>query len=103
MLQKFNTPVYYNSNVAMVGTQDNGQTKVAPPCATEPVFIRHGLALRGPEEEVIPEGQSRVVVFDLPRCAVTNSHFLLCLQQFPLELTLELQSDGTAFALQDRT
>ena len=95
MLQKFNTPVYnYNNNVAMTGTEDSGQTKVAPPGATEPVFIRHGLALSGPEEEVIPEGQSRVVVFDLPGCAVTNSHYLLYLQQFPLELTLELQSDG---------
>ena len=97
MLQKFNTPVYnYNNNVAMTGTEDNGQTNVmAPPVGTPvPTFIRHGLALSGPEEEVIPAGQSRVVVFDLPGCAVTNSHFLLYLQQFPLELTLELQSDG---------
>ena len=95
MLHKFNTSVYnYNNNVAMVGTEDAGQTKVAPPGATEPVFIRHGLALNGPEEEVIPEGQSRVVAFDLPGCSVTNSYFLLYLQQFPLELTLELQPDG---------
>ena len=29
MLQKFNTPVYtYNNNVAMTGTEDNGQTNV---------------------------------------------------------------------------
>ena len=55
MLQKFNTPVYnYISNMAMVGTEDNGQTKVAPPGAVEPVFIRHGPDLNGPEEEVIP-------------------------------------------------
>ena len=68
MLQKFNTPVYkYNNNVAMTGTEDNGQTNVmAPPVGTPvPTFIRHGLALSGPEEEVIPAGQSRVVVFDL--------------------------------------
>ena len=68
---------------------------LAPPAGTPvPTFIRHGLALNGPEEECIPAGQSRVVVFDLPGCAVTNSRYLLYLQQFPLELMLELQSDG---------
>ena len=60
MLQKFNTAVYnYNNNVAMTGTEDNGQTNVmAPPVGTPvPTFIRHGLALSGPEEEFIPAGK----------------------------------------------
>jgi hypothetical protein len=35
------------------------------------------------------------VVFDLPGCAVVNSHFLLWLQQFPLELHLEVVPHAT--------
>ena len=61
MLQKFNTPVYnYNNNVPMTGTEDNCQTNVlAPPAGTPvPTFIRHGLAVNGPEQEFIPAGQS---------------------------------------------
>ena len=97
MLQKLNAPVCnYNNSVAMTGAGDNGRTNVQATSTPNPTptFIRHGLALNGPEEEFIPVVQSRIVVFDLPGCAVTNSHYLLCLQQFPLELTLELQSDG---------
>ena len=97
MLQKFNTPMYnYNNNVATTCTEDNGQSRALMPATPNPTptFIRHGLALNGPEEESIPAGQSRIVVFDLPGCAVTKPHFLLYLQQFPLELTLERQSDG---------
>ena len=34
-------------------------------------------------------------MFDLPRCNRTNSHFLLWLNQFPLEISLEVVSSAT--------
>ena len=78
MLHRSNTPWYnYKNNVAMTGTEDNGHTNVlAPPAGTPlPTFICHGLALNGHEEEFIAAGHSRAVVFDLPGCSATNSHF----------------------------
>ena len=98
MLQKFNTPVHnYNQGVAMTGTDDDGQSNVliAPVSGPTSNFIRHGLALNGPGEEWIAPNSSRTVVFDLPGCSLTNSHFLLWLQQFPLELSLEVVSSAT--------
>ena len=82
MLQKFNTPVHnYNQGVAMTGTDDDGQSNVliAPVAGPTTIFIRHGLALNGPGEEWIAPNSSRTVVFDLPGCSLTNSHFLLWL------------------------
>ena len=53
------------------------------------------MALNGPGEEWILPNSSRTVVFDLPGCSVVNSHFLLWLQQFPLELSLEVVPSAT--------
>ena len=76
----------------MTGTADSGHLAILQPPAgaTTPELMRGGLALDGPDPEPIPAGQSRVVNFDLPACAVTNSHYLLYLNQFRLELSLEL-------------
>jgi hypothetical protein len=95
MLQKFQSPLHnYNAGVAMTGTEDDGQTTVLVPGPSNH-YIRHGLALNGPGEEWIAPNSSRTVVFDLPGCGVVNSHFLLWLQQFPLELHLEVVPQAT--------
>ena len=102
MLQHFNTPfLNANQGVPMTGTADFGQTAVLQPPAdaTVPTLIRNDLALDDPEQGPIPAGQSRVVNFDLPACAVTNSHYLLYLNQFPLELSLELYANGASCCL----
>jgi hypothetical protein len=53
----------------------------------------NGLILSGPEVDPIPPGQSRNVIFDLPGLSLFNSHYLLPIGRFPVELTLELVSD----------
>jgi hypothetical protein len=55
--------------------------------------VTNGLILSGPEVDPIPAGGSRVVLFDLPGLSLFNSHYLLPIGRFPVELTLELVSD----------
>ena len=85
----------------MTGTNDSGQFAILQTSAnaTTPALVRGGMAPDGPDREPIPAGQSRVVNFDLPACAVTNSHYLLYLNQFPLELSLELYANGASCCL----
>jgi hypothetical protein len=52
------------------------------------------MILSGPEVDPIPAGQSRVVLFDLPGISLFNSHYLLPIGRFPVELSLELVSDA---------
>jgi hypothetical protein len=56
--------------------------------------LPNGMILSGPEVDPIPAGQSRVVLFDLPGISLFNSHYLLPIGRFPVELSLELVSDA---------
>ena len=55
--------------------------------------LPNGMILSGPEVDPIPANGSRKVVFDLPGLSLFNSHYLLPIGRFPVELTLELVSD----------
>ena len=52
------------------------------------------MILSGPEVDPIPANESRVVLFDLPGISLFNSHYLLPIGRFPVELSLELVSDA---------
>ena len=56
--------------------------------------IAGGMVLSGPEVDPIPANESRVVLFDLPGISLFNSHYLLPIGRFPVELSLELVSDA---------
>ena len=57
-------------------------------------FLANGMILSGPEADPVPPNESRVVLFDLPGISLFNSHYLLPIGRFPVELPLELVSDA---------
>ena len=61
-------------------------------------FLTNGMILSGPEADPIPPTESRVVLFDLPGVSLFNSHYLMPIGRFPVDLTLELVSDRSSCA-----
>jgi hypothetical protein len=90
----------YSDGPSQLGTgfSDYMQLSYAgPSTATGDKLARlsNGLILSGPEVDPIPANGSRKVIFDLPGISLFNSHYLLPIGRFPVELTLELVSDAS--------
>jgi hypothetical protein len=77
----------YSDGPSQLGTGFSDYSKVGT------ALLTNGMILGGPEVDPIPANGSRKVVFDLPGISLFNSHYLLPIGRFPVELTLELVSD----------
>ena len=55
--------------------------------ADETARLAGGMILSGPEVDPIPANESPVVLFDLPGISLFNSHYLLPIGRFPVELS----------------
>jgi hypothetical protein len=86
----------YSDGPSQLGTGYSDYTQVNYTNAGGNLNLRlpNGMIIGGPEVDPIPAGQSRVVLFDLPGISLFNSHYLLPIGRFPVELSLELVSDA---------